>query len=117
MTTPKLRAFVLSKLREENLTIRQFAKKIGVSHSTIVRILDETLKYKPDLKTLRQIAHGTHVDVFTIIAMVTTEDIDVESRLIAQKIATLNEQERTLLRIFLNGLNINLFNPSTKAQE
>lgn len=93
------------------MTIRQFAKFAGVSHSTVVRLMAEESDHTPDLDSLIKIAKATNIDVFSLIAMVKpndTPDIDPEARILAQQIVTLSNTKRDMLATFLSGMGIEL---------
>lgn len=101
----RLRNFVGEEIRKRDMSIRQFSDLVGVSHPTILRILDEHADFEPSISVLSKIARATHVDLCTLVSMVAPEATlhDVEIEILAARIARLPETQRQMIDMFLVG--------------
>ena len=84
------------KLKKKNK--KEFAALIGVSHSTIGRIINN--RDEPSLDTLIKLSKGTDTDIVMIIALVAGKQIKTakaESLLLAERIDRLPEKTKKLI--------------------
>ena len=103
VTTHPFTQFLLDQADQRKLSIRQFAKFLGVNHEVITRFMNsapsEEVGY-PSLHTLRKIAGATGVSMLTLFDLVFPDDdnldIAVEARLLAEQITHLPPEKRAL---------------------
>lgn len=77
-----LKEYIESYIKQHNLSIREFARKCGVSYQAVFNILDKP-SYKPDVITLDRISDFTGVSVVSLLKMVYPDVFD-ENHLTAQ---------------------------------
>ncbi len=101
----KLGEFIQEELRKRDMSARQFADHVKVSHSTITKAM-YPVPPEPSLDFLAKLGRATGIDLCTIVAMVKPDDTRVSPRalLIAQRIEQLPESKRAFADEFLNGL-------------
>lgn len=103
-----LSGFIQSEMQKRNMSARQFAQFIGVSHGTINRFLDFGTKDVgyPSVDFMFKLAKATETDVGTLMAMIEPNPapIDPETLAVAQQFQQLSEAERKLIFAAIRGL-------------
>ena len=94
-----LRRFLQDEMNVRNLSIREFAEFVGVTHTTIVRMLSERPEVRnngPTLETILKIAAATHKDVMTLLTLAYPDQfagvdtLSADARIIAQRLERLD---------------------------
>jgi transcriptional regulator with XRE-family HTH domain len=103
-----LRDFLLSEMSQRDMSAREFARFIGVSHGTINRFLDygeKDVGY-PSVDFLLKLARATGTDVGALMRMLDPEldELDPEVLVIAQEIANLSPRDRRLVATFVRSI-------------
>lgn len=103
----KLGDFIAAELRQRNMSARQFAEHVGVTHPTITKAM-YAQPPEPSLDFLEKLALATHVDLCTIVALVKPEATRVrpEVQLIAERIARLPADKREIIDGYLRSLTL-----------
>lgn len=99
--------FLRKQMAHRNMTIRDFAKFIGVSsHSVVQRAIDEEKPSTPDTETLIKISKALGVDMNTLSQMLdpSIPNVDFEAVILAQQIQNLPEEDRRAIDALLMGL-------------
>lgn len=101
-----LTKFIKQEMKIKDVDQQGFAKLVGVSHSTIGRIINN--KDEPSLATLIKISKGTDADVAMIISLASGQEIKgvkPESLLLADRIERLPNNIKELIdNIIINAL-------------
>jgi transcriptional regulator with XRE-family HTH domain len=103
-----LDSFIKSEMRHREMNIRQFAKMVGVSHSTLLRYMDENNEDLPTLEFLIKLSTATSTDLCTLVAMVAPDRTPVRpsARIIADRIARLSEDDQRLIDTLLITMSL-----------
>jgi transcriptional regulator with XRE-family HTH domain len=102
----ELKDFIRNQMQAMNLSVRDFAKMCGVSHSTIVRLISEDPEKRidrPDLQSIIKIANATRTDLYSVLQMAYPEEmqqdqLSPQARIIAQGIERLPEKEKKAIQ-------------------
>lgn len=94
--------FIATELRQRNMSARQFAEYVGVTHPTITKAMYSEPP-EPSLEFLTKLALATHIDLCTIVALVKPDATNIRpgTHLIAERIARLPTADRDLIDGFL----------------
>jgi transcriptional regulator with XRE-family HTH domain len=117
MTVKTLGEFINEEMLRRDMGAREFARYVGVSNTIINKFLNhgtsDTYAGKPvgdpSVEFLVKLSKATGTDLATIVALVRPEskaDIDVEARLLAQRIAQLPAAQREIIEAALLGMTI-----------
>lgn len=103
MDTP-LSEFVWQEIVNRRISQREFADLLGVSHTTIGRIVRGEVT-DPTLGFLVKLANVTHTDICALIAIIHPEAFQsgAESRILADRINRLPADQRKLIELVLSG--------------
>jgi transcriptional regulator with XRE-family HTH domain len=63
-----LKEYIENYIKQNNLTIREFARHCGLSHSVIVKILNNS-DYHPDISSLEKISDYTGARLIALLKM------------------------------------------------
>lgn len=101
-----LAQFLRKQMEHRSMTIRDFAKFIGVSHSVVQRAIDEDKPSTPDTETMIKISKALGVDMNTLAYMLDPGalSMDFEAVILAQQIQSLPEEDRRAIDALLMGL-------------
>ena len=103
-----LKEFIEQEMRRREMTMRQFAEFIGVSHATISRTLSPQEPTEPSIDVLVKLAKATGVSVSSLIALVRpdADDININprARVLAERIANLPDTKREIAETYLLGI-------------
>lgn len=103
-----LREFLQQEMRIRKLdSARDFAEFVGVSHTTINRIMSDTKdEFFPSVAFLKKLALATHTDICVLMAMVVPEAtlVEPDAALLAGRIARLPRPQREMLDTMIIGL-------------
>jgi transcriptional regulator with XRE-family HTH domain len=108
LSIAKLRKVINDELDRRKLSMRELATIVGISHSTLSRIMDETrTDYSPDTETFVKIAYGINLKASTLMAIVTDESEAErdESLLIADQINSLPDSSRQVINQIIVGFH------------
>lgn len=77
-----------------DMSLREFAKQVGVSPSTIMRWVDPEAPEKPDMVSLIKLSKATATDLLTLVEIAYPEEvhniqIDPSAKVFASKVARL----------------------------
>jgi transcriptional regulator with XRE-family HTH domain len=108
MVHQTLGSFLLYQMHKRDMSAREFARFIGVSHQTISRFLDygeKDVGY-PSVDFLLKLARATGTDVGALMRMLDPEldELDPEVLVIAQEIAHLSPRDRRLVATFVRSI-------------
>ncbi len=92
-----LRSLLAEKMRKDRLSARDAARQIGVSHTTVNRVLDGDI---PNVENLVAISNWLGVTVATALGVETGTQDDVAAR-----VALLIEAEPRLKQLFSSFVN------------
>jgi transcriptional regulator with XRE-family HTH domain len=102
-----LKDFIAQEMKRRNLTIREFAKEVGVSSSTIVRTMSKNPP-QPSLDFLEKLALYTHTDICALVAFIypNATTVNPNAAIFAARYAALSEQERDLVNRLLKTMGL-----------
>jgi transcriptional regulator with XRE-family HTH domain len=108
MASQTLGGFILAEMRQRDMSAREFARFIGVSHQTVSRFLDygeKDVGY-PSVDFLLKLAKATETDVGALMRMLDPEldELDPQVMVIAQEIANLSPHDRRLVEGFVRSI-------------
>jgi transcriptional regulator with XRE-family HTH domain len=100
--------FILAQMHQRDMSAREFARFVGVSHQTISRFLDygeKDVGY-PSVDFLFKLAEATDTDIGVLMRMLKPDydEFDPQLMVIAQGLADLTPQERTVIETFINTM-------------
>ena len=100
--------FILKEMKKRDMSMREFAQFVNVSHATISRAVDPQKNIIPSTDFLAKLADATHTDIATLIAMVFPEltDLNPEIMLLAMRISQLHPEQQKMIRQLLMGMAI-----------
>lgn len=105
-----LREFVLLEIRKRDMSARQFADLIGVSHSTINRLLDTEKDHLPGIELMIKLSDATHIDLCSLMllayhAEMKSNQLSGKYRIWAQRLEQAPESIVEAVGILLNGMH------------
>lgn len=71
-----LAEYIEGYIRDQGLTVREFAQKCGLSHTAVNRILHNNSAYRPNVISLYKIAEATGINLVTLIKMSYPEEFE-----------------------------------------
>lgn len=110
-----LKDFIAEELKRRNLTIREFAKEVGVSSSTIVRTMSKKPP-EPSLEFLAKLARYTHTDLCSLVALIHPDatTVNAEAAIIANRVAQLPPERQEMFDEFILWLSSQKSGDSSK---
>lgn len=108
--TDGLREFVQTEIRKRDMSARQFAAFVGVSHTTIDRVLDPRQALSPSLEFLSKLGQATETNIRYLVSLVYPQDTetDPEAEILATQISALPPEEREFIRTYLLGVSVRM---------
>lgn len=106
MKSHSLADFVNEEMRRRNVTMREFAKITGISHSTLSRIATERENYQPKWEVIVRLAKGTNTDIRTLAAIIAPEAVtgqDASAIVLAERIKRLTPEQQEIIDGFIAG--------------
>jgi transcriptional regulator with XRE-family HTH domain len=104
------RTFLKSEMERRNVSIREFASLVKVSHTTIQRFVDDksTKRYVPTLDFLDKLAAATGVSLNTLLAICFPEtartiDVDPDVAMICDLVSHLSLSTRQTVIRFIRS--------------
>lgn len=96
----RLGKFIQAEMQRRELSANQFASIVGVSHTTIGRLIEPGDETQPTLDFLIKLAKATHTDICSLVALVAPEatTTNAEAQLLAERIARLPADKREIAR-------------------
>lgn len=103
------RNFLLDEIKKRDMSVREFAKWVGLTNTTINKYLDARDGRIPTIESLVALAQKTGTPIDTLLAMIYP---DIDSRLIrtddktielVQKIVQLPPEKREIVEAFIIG--------------
>jgi transcriptional regulator with XRE-family HTH domain len=113
MSNYLLSNFILMEIEKRGMSAREFAKFVGVSHTSVNKFLDygkEDVGY-PSVDFILRLAKATNKDVGEIMKLidpdVPTDDpeLDPQVKIIAERIQRLGERERRMVEKFVQSVS------------
>lgn len=108
--------FILDEIKTRQMTAREFANYVGVTHSAINKFLNHGLSNiyagkpvgNPSLDFFVKLARATNVDVRTLITLVYPElsNVDPSDLILAERISNLPEDQKAIIDNFLMGATL-----------
>ncbi len=105
------RDFLKNEMKQRNMSMREFAALIGISHTTIVRFTADPLRSEniPTIDLLEKLSQATNVSLSALLALCFPEtarklEVDPEVALIADEIASLPSESRQIVMKFVRSL-------------
>jgi transcriptional regulator with XRE-family HTH domain len=101
--------FINDEVKKRNMSLREFAESIGTAASTITRAVGDNPP-QPGIDFLIKLSRGTGVSLMSLIKMAFPEAEshlvvpDVQSKLIADRITRLDQQDRMMVESLLLSL-------------
>lgn len=97
-----LQAFVLSEIRRRQISAREFADLVGVTHATINKCVNAAAG-NPSIELLLRLSKATETDLMSIIALAfpaiaNQTRPDPEAFILAQRFSQLPEDIRNFLK-------------------
>jgi transcriptional regulator with XRE-family HTH domain len=114
--------FVLTEMTRRQMTAREFANFVGVTHTTINRLLEHGVGDKsvndPSLDVLDKLAKATSTDICSLVALVKpdTARISPFARMLAERIERLPADKREFLDTYLIGLSLKENQPGDEVK-
>ncbi len=91
-----LRDFVMDQMHSRDMSAREFAISIGVSNSTINRIVDPRNTQEPDLESITKLARGTKTNLRHLLALAYPDMADLLNEKVAPHVLVLAEMVHQL---------------------
>jgi transcriptional regulator with XRE-family HTH domain len=111
-----LGAFIHAEMLRRDMTAREFAEYVGVTHSTINKFLNHGISNtyagkpvgEPSVDFLVKLARATHTDICSLMALIAPDvtTTNAEAQVIAERIARLPPDKREIIDSFLLGLTL-----------
>jgi transcriptional regulator with XRE-family HTH domain len=106
LTTMTLSEFIVEEMKRLEITsVRQFAEFIGVTHPTVLRLIDDP-EAQPTLDFLGKLAKATKTDIRTLVSMVLPDAVitqSVDAVVLAEKISRLPKEKQEIIDALING--------------
>lgn len=101
-----LAEFIMSQLKERDMSMRRFAQFIGVSSTTISNALNPNKNIMPGTDFLTKLADATNTDIGVIVSMAFPEltSLDTATMLLAIQIKELPEAQQATIRQLMKGM-------------
>lgn len=103
----QLGEFIEAEMRNRNMGVNEFARFVGVGHSTISKaLLPEPPDHKLDF--LEKLAKATKVDLCTIVALIKPDAVVTRpgDQLLLARIARLPANKREMIDDLLRGVSL-----------
>ena len=105
------REFLKSEIKQRNVSVREFAVRVDVSHTTILRFIEDNPN-KPNVPTvelLEKLSQATGISLNTLLAICFPDtarqlEIDPEVGLITDSISKLPSGSRQMVLKFVRSL-------------
>ncbi len=109
--------FILDEIKKRDMTANQFASLVGVSHTTIGRLIEPGDKTLPTLDFLMKLSEATHTDICNLVALVAPRNTltNARAQVIAERIARLPPDKQEIVDTFLLGLSLKSANEAEKG--
>jgi transcriptional regulator with XRE-family HTH domain len=103
-----LEEFVLAQMAQRDMSARQFAEFVGVSHSTVNRMLDSRNEIPPSMEVLIKISNATRVNLTTLIQLsypdiALDEGLSPSAQLLAQQFEELPDNIKDVIMTLINS--------------
>jgi transcriptional regulator with XRE-family HTH domain len=111
----ELKDFIAQEIKRRSLSMREFAKAVDVSSTTIVRALSDNPP-TPTLDFLEKLSTYTHVDILTLVAMVkpNATRLNPSAMLLVDRISNLPPDKQTMVNALIQGLIFDAINEQKK---
>ena len=106
MKSHALADFVNEEMQRRNMTLREFAKLTGVSHSSLHRITQEREQYHPGWDIVVKLAKGTNTDIRTLAAIIAPDAVtgqDASAIVLVERIKRLTPEQQEIIDGFIAG--------------
>jgi len=104
----KFNEFIELEIKKRDMSIREFSKFVGISHSAVSKYLSNPEEKNISIEFLVRIAEATNTDLASIVGMVYPErtTINAEARILAERIAQLPPNQYEMIESLLLGFGI-----------
>ena len=108
-----LAEFIESEIKKRDMSIREFSKVAGLSHTTISQYLSNPDERSVSIEFLVKIAQATNTDLASIVGMVYPEQttINAEARILAERITQLPPHQYEMIESLLLGFSLKAGKP------
>lgn len=99
--------FLRGEMKRRDMSMREFGVFVGVSHSTIPRLMDASDPTQPSLDFLIKLALSTQTDIRYIISLVAPEAIlaiGVDSLTLLSEISKLPKHKQAIVHQLISAL-------------
>lgn len=100
-----LGAFIKEEMVRREMSLREFAAFVNVTHPTISRIVDKNAS--PTLEFLVKLSRSTHTDIRFLVSLAVPDAVygqDVDAIVLTQRINRLSNKQKQLLDLVISGL-------------
>jgi transcriptional regulator with XRE-family HTH domain len=99
-----LREFILAELKNKNISLREFARRVGVSSTAIVKATSDDPP-EPTMDMMVKISRVTEVSVTALVAMCVPDDVvaDADALALAEQIKNLPPEKREMVEALVRG--------------
>ena len=100
--------FIEDELKKRSMSIREFSRFVGISHSAISKYLSNPTETNISIEFMVRVAEATNTDLASIVAMEYPDDTEItpQVRLLAQRIAELPPEQQEVIDSLLLGMSI-----------
>jgi transcriptional regulator with XRE-family HTH domain len=108
--TYTLRDYIVTEMKKRNMSARQFAQLVGVSNTTINRLIDKDEPDEPTLDFLVKLARATHIPLVPLVELSypdlvdPNQELNPQARILAQQIEQLPPQAQDAITMMIRGL-------------
>lgn len=102
--------FLLSEVRRRDISVREFANLMGVSHTTVLKFFEYGKKDVgyPSVDFLIRLARATETDLCTIIGLIAPDLVhhDPETQAIAEQLRQLPTIQRDMVSAYIRSITL-----------
>lgn len=100
--------FINEEMKRRDMSVRQFANLMGMSHTTVLKVVDSENPHKPSLEFLIKLADVTKVDIRDLVAMVAPEVAGVGANVAAlsARMGRLSEEQKQIIDRLIAGFTL-----------
>lgn len=105
VSSPLLSRWLLEEIQRREMSVREFARFVGLTHGTLNNLLNARHTSPPTIETLSRLARATKVDLCTLVAFVAPDLTDDSGRvrLMVDRISRLPPAQQEIVDRYLLG--------------
>lgn len=113
----QLADFINEEMKRRDMSIRQFADFLGVTHPTVSKIIDPRDPKRPSLEFLIKLADVTQSDIRDLVAMVAPEVAGESANVAAlsARFRRLNKEQQEIIDRLIAGFALQSPNKNTEG--